>query len=165
MRPRLIAGGAAALTLALTGATPATAADGDASLSVLHGVPDLTVDAWVNGERTLDDFTPGTLAGPLALPPGTYSVAITAAAAADARAPAIGPVALSLAGDPSCTAVAPLDAPGAPTAPLFPNNTPAPAAGRGRLAVRHTAAAPAVDVLAGGSPVITNLANPAERVL
>lgn len=165
MRTRLVAGGAAGLALALTGALPATAADGDATLSVLHGVPDLTVDVWVNGERTLDDFTPGTLAGPLTLPPGTYSVAITAADAADASAPAIGPVDLSLAADTSYTAVAHLDPAGAPKATLFTNDTSTTAAGQGRLTVRHTAAAPAVDVLAGGSPVLTNLANPGEQVL
>ena len=34
------------------------------------------------------------------------------------------------------------------------------AAGQGRLVVRHTAAAPAVDVLAGGTPVFRNLSNP-----
>ena len=84
MRARLLAGTAAgALALGLVAsvaALPATAATGSsAKLSVLHGVPDLTVDVWVNGERTLDDFTPGTLAGPLDLPAGTYSVAITAA--------------------------------------------------------------------------------------
>jgi hypothetical protein len=38
-------------------------------------------------------------------------------------------------------------------------------AGQGRLTVRHTAAAPAVDVLAGGQAVITNLANPDEQTL
>jgi hypothetical protein len=169
MRTRTLAGGIAGVALALTGAVagavPASAADGDASLSVLHGVPDLTVDVWVNGERTLDDFTPGSLAGPLTLPPGTYAVAITAADAADASAPAIGPVDLTLAGDMSYTAVAHLDAAGAPTATLFTNDTSPTAAGQGRLTVRHTAAAPAVDVLAGGSAVVTNLANPAEQGL
>lgn len=165
MRTRLVAGGVAGLALALTGALPAAAAEGDATLSVLHGVPDLTVDVWVNGERTLDDFTPGTLAGPLTLPPGTYSVAITAADAADASAPAIGPVDLPLAANMSYTAVAHLDASGNPTATLFTNDTSTTAAGQGRLTVRHTAAAPAVDVLAGGSPVIAGLENPDEEIL
>ena len=122
MRTRVIAGGAAGLALALTGALPASADDHDAMLSVLHGVPDLTVDVYVNGERTLDDFTPGTLAGPLELAPGTYSVAITAADAADASAPAVGPVDLTLAGNGNYTAVAHLDAAGAPTATLFTND-------------------------------------------
>ncbi|WNB85834.1 DUF4397 domain-containing protein [Cellulomonas sp. ATA003] len=165
MRTRLIAGSAAGLALALTGAMPASADNHEAMLSVLHGVPDLTVDVYVNGERTLDDFAPGDLAGPLELPAGTYSVAITAADAADASAPAIGPIDLTLAGGSNYTAVAHLDAAGAPTATLFTNDTSNTAAGQGRLTVRHTAAAPAVDVLAGGSPVVTNLSNPNEEVL
>lgn len=165
MRTRPLAAGTAGLVLALTGALPASAAEGDAMLSVLHGVPDLPVDVWVDGQRTLDDFAPGDLAGPLELPAGTYSVAITAADAADASAPAIGPVDLTLESGTSYTAVAHLDAAGTPTATLFTNDTSATAPGQGRLTVRHTAAAPAVDVLAGGSPVITGLANPAEQTL
>lgn len=169
MRARLLAGTAAgALALGLTAtltALPASAAPGDAKLSVLHGVPGLTVDVWVDGERTLDDFTPGTLAGPLELPPGTYSVAITAADAADASSPAIGPVDLPLEGGKNYTAVAHLDASGQPTATLFTNDTSTTAAGQGRLTVRHVAAAPGVDVLAGGQAVISNLTNPDEKSL
>lgn len=146
-------------------ALPAAADNHTASLSVLHGVPDLTVDVWVNGERTLDDFEPGDLAGPLDLPAGTYTVAITAADAADDSAPAIGPVDLPLTAGTSYTAVAHLDAAGEPTATLFTNDTSTTAAGQGRLTVRHTAAAPAVDILAGGTPVISGLENPDEQVL
>ncbi|HQY32893.1 DUF4397 domain-containing protein [Actinotalea sp.] len=152
------------LALAAAGATPAFAAD-EAQLSVLHGVPGLTVDVYVNGELTLDDFEPGDLAGPLALPAGTYTVAITAADAADDSAPAIGPVDLPLAANGNYTAVAHLDAAGAPTATLFTNDVSATAAGQGRLTVRHVAAAPAVDVLAGGSAVISGLENPKESIL
>lgn len=154
----------AAAGLAIAAAAPATAAN-HATLSVLHGVPGLTVDVWVNGERTLDDFAPGDLAGPLELPAGTYTVAITTSDAADASSPAIGPVDLPLESGRSYTAVAHLDADGDPTASLFTNDISQTAAGQGRLTVRHVAAAPAVDVLAGGSPVITNLSNPDEQVL
>jgi hypothetical protein len=165
MRPRLLAAGTAAGLLAAGAlAVPAQAQDG-AQLSVLHGVPGLTVDVYVNGERTLDDFEPGDLAGPLELPAGTYSVAITAADAADDSEPAIGPVELPLEAGVNYTAVAHLDESGAPTANLFTNDTSPTAAGEGRLTVRHTAAAPAVDVLAGGSAVISGLANPDEEVL
>ncbi|HSK27740.1 MAG TPA: DUF4397 domain-containing protein [Jiangellales bacterium] len=165
MRPRLIAAGAAAGLLAAGAlAVPAQAQD-SAQLSVLHGVPGLTVDVYVNGERTLDDFTPGSLAGPLSLPAGTYSVAITAADADDASAPAIGPVDLPLEAGRNYTAVAHLDAAGEATAALFTNDTTQTAAGEGRLTVRHVAAAPAVDVLAGGSAVVSGLANPDEQVL
>ncbi|PFG43329.1 uncharacterized protein DUF4397 [Isoptericola jiangsuensis] len=154
-----------ATTTAAALASPAAAADGDAMLSVLHGVPDTTVDVWVDGELTLDDFAPGDLAGPLELPAGTYSVAVTAADAEDDSDPVIGPVDLPLEGGTSYTAVAHLDVDGAPTASLFTNDTSDIAAGEGRLTVRHVAAAPAVDVLAGDDPVIEGLENPDEAVL
>jgi hypothetical protein len=167
MRNRIFTAGAgaAAIAAAIALAGPAQAAEGDAQLSVLHGVPGLTVDVWVNGDRTLDDFTPGSLAGPLALPAGAYELAITASDAADASAAVIGPVSVTLAANGNYTAVANLDAAGNPTANLFTNDVSQIEAGKGKLSVRHTAAAPAVDILAGGSPVITNLANPNEQTL
>ncbi|WEO78048.1 DUF4397 domain-containing protein [Cryobacterium sp. SO2] len=165
MRKILFGGIAAGALVALVGIAPAHAADDVAQLSVLHGVPGLTVDVYVNGDLTLDDFAPGDLAGPLELPPGTYTVAITASDAADASAPAIGPVDLPLEAGQNYTAVAHLDPAGTPTATLFTNDISTIGAGDGRLTVRHVAAAPAVDVLAGGTAVITNLANPAESLL
>lgn len=165
MRTSLFSAGAVAIAAALTLAGPAQAAEPDAQLSVLHGVPGLTVDVWVNGERTLDDFAPGTLAGPLALPAGAYELAITAANAKDASAPVIGPVKVNLAASGNYTAVANLDAAGKPTANFFTNDVSQIGPGKGKLTVRHTAAAPAVDILAGGAPVISNLANPKEKTL
>ncbi|WP_045731859.1 DUF4397 domain-containing protein [Pseudarthrobacter chlorophenolicus] len=167
MRKRIFTAGigAAAIAAAMALAGPASAAEGDAQLSVLHGVPGLTVDVWVNGDRTLDDFTPGSLAGPLALPAGAYQIAITAADAADASAAVIGPVTVNLAANGNYTAVANLDTAGKPTANLFTNDVSQIAAGKGKLTVRHTAAAPAVDVLAGGSAMVTNLSNPNEQTL
>lgn len=165
-RPLAAAAGSFAVAALTLAAVPAQAAGADAAqLSVLHGVPGLTVDVWVNGERTLDDFAPSTLAGPLELPGGTYTVAITAADAADASAPAIGPVDLPLEAGGSYTAVAHLDGSGNPTATLFTNDTTPTAAGQGRLTVRHVAAAPGVDVLAGGQAVVSNLTNPNEQKL
>jgi hypothetical protein len=149
--------------MALAG--PAQADGGDARLSVLHGVPGLTVDVSVNGARTLDDFAPGSLAGPLALPAGAYELAITAADAANASAPVIGPVSVTLAAGGNYTAVANLDATGKPAANFFTNDVSRIDAGKGKLTVRHLAAAPAVDVLAGGAPVVSNLANPAGQTL
>jgi hypothetical protein len=45
---------------------------------------------------------------------------------------------------------------------VFENDTSAIAAGEGRLQVRHTAAAPAVDVKADGAVAFSNLSNPDE---
>jgi hypothetical protein len=136
-----------------------------AKLSVLHAVPGLTVDVYVDGKLTLDNFKPGTLAGPLDLKGGTYSVAITASDAKDDSDPAIGPVDLPLKSGGNYTAVAHLEEGGDPTASLFRNDISKMAAGEGRLTVRHTAAAPAVDILAGGDAVVSDLSNPDEEVL
>jgi hypothetical protein len=167
MRSRALAL-AAAGTIILAGtaltAAPAHAAD-DAKLSVLHAVPGLTVDVYVDGKRTLDNFKPGMMAGPLELAAGTYSVAITASDAKDDSDPAIGPVDLKLSAGGNYTAVAHLEEGGDPTATLYDNDTSKTDAGQGRLTVRHVAAAPAVDVLAGGDAVISDLSNPDEKVL
>ncbi|MCR2763566.1 DUF4397 domain-containing protein [Microbacterium sp. zg.B48] len=166
MRKTIAAGVVAGFALAAGFIAPAQAISATtADLSVLHGIPDTPVDVYVNGELTLDDFQPGDLAGPLDLPAGDYEVALTATDAADASAPILGPITLSLAANTSYTAVAFLDEAGDPTAKLFTNDTQTTAAGEGRLTVRHVAAAPAVDILAGGAPVVEDLVNPNEATL
>ncbi len=172
MRTTPIAAGALSLAAALTFAAPAQAGgwhhhgEDPAKLSVLHGVPGLTVDVWVNGKLTLNDFKPGRLAGPLELAAGDYKIAITGSDAPNADNPVIGPVNVELDSGGNYTAVAHLDAGGAPTATLFTNDTKAPRNdNKGKLTVRHVAAAPAVDVLAGGTAVIEGLSNPDEATL
>ncbi|PCN47644.1 hypothetical protein Csp2054_11045 [Curtobacterium sp. 'Ferrero'] len=169
MRKTLATGlGAGVLLAAAAAVVPsatATAASGEATLSVLHAVPSVTVDVYLDGERALDDFTPGKLAGPMMVPAGAHSIAITAGDATDDSKPIIGPVDVTLDAGGDYTAVAHDDTSGKPTATLFTNDTSATPAGQGRLIVRHVAAAPAVDVLAGGKAVVTNLSNPDEQAL
>jgi len=169
MRKNLVTGiGAGALLAAFAIAVPATAATaapGDATLSVLHAVPDTTVDVWLDGARAIDDFTPGTMAGPMSVAAGAHTLAITASDATDDSKPIIGPADVSFAAGSNSTAVAHLKADGSPTATVFTNDTSAVPAGQGRLVVRHVAAAPAVDVLAGGKAVVSNLSNPDEQAL
>ncbi|MEB0004264.1 DUF4397 domain-containing protein [Cryobacterium sp. 10I1] len=172
MRKILAVGAAAGVLVALAGFGPAYAGDGGhghgsgdngpAELTVFHGIPGVTVDVYVDGALTLDDFTPGSFSDTLSLDPGTYSVAITAADAADASSPVIGPVDLSLKSGDNYTAVAHLTEAGEPTATLFTNNPDSVGKGKGRLTVRHVAAAPSVDVLANGAAAITDLTNPDE---
>lgn len=159
-------GGMAVIAAALAAATPANAAEANAQLSVIHGIPGTPVDVWVNGTDTVKDFQPGTMAGPLSLAPATYSVSITKVGASSATdSPIIGPVNLTLAAGGNYSAVAYLDASGKPTAKLFTNDISPTAAGQGRLTVRHVAAAPAVDVVVGGKAVISDLTNSNEQVL
>jgi hypothetical protein len=65
----------------------------------------------------------------------------------------------------NASVVAHLSAEGAPVLTPFVNDTSAVPAGQARVTVRHTAAAPAVDVRAGGTPVVQALANPDEATL
>jgi hypothetical protein len=162
-RTALAAAGAAAL-LPLALAVPASAQEAGAQVRVLHGIPGTPVDVYVNGERALDDFAPGTVTDDLALPAGSYSVAVFAADAADASGtPVIGPVDLAVPASGNVSAIAHLGADGTPTITPFVNDTAAAPAGQGRVVVRHTAAAPAVDVLVGGQAALTNLTNPNEQ--
>lgn len=140
------------LAAAATLTTNEAAAQDDAVLSVLHGVPGLTVDVYVNGALQIDDFTPGTLNPPLTLPAGTYTVAIVAGTDTDDSNPVIGPIPLPLAAGMNYTAVAHLDATGGPTATLFTNDTSPAGDGEGKATVRHTAAnAEGVEVVVNGS--------------
>ena len=169
MRKSLPLAATAALGIALAGGAAPAHADyhdeAEAQLSVLHGVPDMPVDVYVDGELTLDDFNPGDLAGPLELPAGDYEIAITAADAEDASDPVLGPVDLSLSEGMNYTAAAHLSADGEPTVTAFENDTTELDAGEGRLVVRHLAAAPEVDIWGDGAVVVESLANPDEQAL
>ncbi|PZU42365.1 MAG: hypothetical protein DI571_11440, partial [Arsenicicoccus sp.] len=59
-------------------ATPALADGHESTVSVLHAVPGLTVDVYVNGEETVPDFEPGTLTDPLMLAEGSYDIEVYA---------------------------------------------------------------------------------------
>jgi hypothetical protein len=146
-------------------ATPATAAD-TATVSILHAVPDTPVDVYANGERLLDDFQPGTLTDPLQLPAGSYDLALFPADAADASgAPLLSANGVAVPAGANATVVAHLKEDGTPVLTPFVNDVSPVAAGQARVTVRHTAAAPAVDVRAGGSPVVSGLTNPNEQTL
>lgn len=147
------------LAAGLFAAGPAQAAD-TASVSVVHGIPNTPVNVFVNGKSTLADFKPGTVAGPLQLPAGTYKITIFPAAnTAGTGTPVISASATVAAGN-NVTLVAHLTADGKPTLTPFANDTSAIPAGQARLIVRHTAAAPAVDVRANGAVAFKSLTNP-----
>ena len=154
-----VAAAAGLLPLAL--AAPCTAAE-NATVSVLHGVPGLTVDVYANGEELIPDFEPGTLTDPLKLPAGSYDLAVFPAGEGPDGDPAIEANDVEVPAGANATVVAHLDANGDPMLSLFANDTSPVPAGQARLTVRHVAAAPAVDVRAGEQPVFEGLENPDE---
>lgn len=142
--------------------TPSAHAQDGSSVSVLHGVPDATVDVWANGKPLLTNFAPGTLTEPQMLPVGSYDLKVVKAGdPADAPA-VIEAKGVQVPAGKNITVVAHLDADGKPKLTPFVNDTSTLAAGKARLTVRHVAAAPAVDVRANGTPALKNLSNPNE---
>ncbi len=147
--------------IALSRTAPATA-----SVYVVHGVPGLTVDVYVNGGLALPGFTPGTITSALNLPPGTYDIEIYP----EGVDPTTNPPAIAGSADVvaglNASLVAHLAEDGSPTLSVFVNDLANLTPGSSRLVVRHTAAVEPVDVSLsqGGSLVgtIEDLANPAE---
>jgi hypothetical protein len=164
-RLTLALGGVLAAAATTLGATAPAAAQETASVYVVHGIPDTPVDVYVDGARLLDDFQPGTAAGPVDVPSGAHQVALFPADAADGSGAPLLSAGQDVQGGGNVTLVAHLTEGGQPAVTPFANDVSPLPAGQARVVVRHTAAAPAVDVLAGGSPVITGLANPGEQRL
>ncbi|WP_405415644.1 DUF4397 domain-containing protein [Pseudonocardia alni] len=146
----------------LLATAPMAVAQDTGSVRVVHGIPGQPVDVYVDGERALDDFEPATVAGPVDLPAGAREVAVFPADAPDASGTPLLEGSADVAAGASATLVAHLDEQGQPALTPFVDDLSTVPAGQARLVVRHTAAAPAVDVLAGGAPLLTGLSNPGE---
>lgn len=147
-----------ALLLSLVVGVGATSATAPVSVYIVHGIPGVPVDVYVNGKLTVPNFQPETILGPLTGPSGSASLAIVAAGG-DPSSPILAGTFSFAAGD-NKTIVAHLDANGAPTVSVFDNDF-SPTNGGARLIARHTAAAPAVDaVLLDGSGAITTRVGP-----
>ena len=156
-----------ALMLLALPAGAAFAQTTDGTVTVLHGIPGdggFPVDIYVNGDYSapfIPGLTFGEFAGPVTLAAADYSIEIYAAGADPASTdPALGPLPVTLPAGANATIEAHLDEAGAPTASVFVNDISEIAAGETRLTVRHTAAAPTVDVLANDGVLFSGLSNP-----
>lgn len=144
-------------------APPAATVDGpisaeDAGVQVLHGIPGVDVDVYVNGEALAPGFSAGTIAGPANLDPGSYDVDIYAASdaapasAADRSDDPLISETMTVGADPA-TLVAHLDGSGVPTLSAFAENFESLDPATGRIDLRHLAAAPAVQASVDGVDV------------
>jgi hypothetical protein len=163
----LVVAGAAALAAgpSLAAAqTPTPISAPVATVMLLHGIPGATVDVAVNGQVVIPNFEPGDMQDLSSFAGQTLTnVEVREAGTTNV---VIGPIAsFPVPASGNVTVVAHLDAAGKPTITPFVNDVTAPPSGQGRLIVRHTAAAPAVDIVVGDARPITNLSNPNESVL
>lgn len=161
--PALAAG--VAVVLSVTGGAPAFAAaeatEDQATVSVLHAVPGLTVDVYAGDKELIPDFTPGTLTEPMKLDAGSYDIKIFKDGEGPQGTPAIEKT-VDVPAGANATLVAHLTADGRPVLDAFVNDTSKVPDGKSRVTVRHVAAAPAVDVRANGAVVFKDLENPKE---
>ena len=123
-------------------APAAPASSGGAKVTVVHAVPGLKVDVYVNDSLFLEDFKPSTIVGPVGLAAGAYDIEITPA---NSSAVALSSTANLTHGD-DLSLVAHLDEAGTPSLSAFDNRKAAVQPPRAGITVRHVAAAPAVDV-------------------
>jgi hypothetical protein len=144
-------------------AAPATAAS-TAKLWVLHGVPGAKVDVCVNGDEVKSNFTYKQRFS-ADLPQGTYKVRVRAASAGECKGAVILKADPKLMAGKNYTAVAGLNERGAPALFLFKNDVSPTDGKNARLSVRHTAAAPKVDVWVNGSKLLQGLPNGGSRTL
>ncbi|MGW3866649.1 DUF4397 domain-containing protein [Streptomyces sp. NPDC005047] len=168
MNPRVpgaILAAGAAVALSVTAGAPAfaqsQAGDDQATVSVLHGVPGLTVDVYAGDKELIPDFEPGTLTDPMKLDAGSYDIKVFKNGEGPDGTPAIEK-SVDVPAGANATLVAHLTADGKPALDAFVNDTSKVPAGKARLTVRHVAAAPAVDVRADGKAVFEGLENPKE---
>ena len=133
MRYKILSGLAVGFLATVGVAAPAQAISATSSdVYVVHGIPGLTVDVYVNDALTLEDFTFGTVAGPLDLPAGDYKIQVFAADADPATAtPAIDVPAAAVPANQSVSLVAQYDASGNPKLGVFVNDISTIPAGQG----------------------------------
>lgn len=150
----------AVLTLASAGS--AVAAD----VFVVHGIPGVVVDVYAStagapipGSPTIPGLRPKDVRSVTA-GPGVFDIRIYAAGAnPQTAAPVISVLGAVLPATGEVSVVAHLDAVGTPTASIYQNDASPVQSGWARVSVRHTAAAPPVQLTAGGVPKLA-LANP-----
>jgi hypothetical protein len=120
---------------------------GDATVYVVHGIPNVPVDVAVDGGCAIEGFMFGDQVGPIMLPAGDRQITISLA---DEMNPCGGDVVLDVTvpfmDDENVTVIAYLDEMGAPTAGKFDNDFSETDPGTARIMLHHTAAAPMVDV-------------------
>jgi hypothetical protein len=157
---RVIGGIAAIGAIAATSiAAGSVAAQADETVTLLHGVPGVPVDVWVDGAVAFPDFQPEQTQD-LSQFRGDTLADVQLFVAGTTNAVTDPPVDLAVPDSGSWTVIAHLDASSAVVISSFENNTAATATeGNGRLTVRHAAALGAVDLVVGDQRPISGLAS------
>ena len=150
------AGGILSAAGLASASTVQPAASGDAALTVIHGVPGVTVDVCADGKAAITGFTFNSQKS-LSLPAGTYSLGVVKTGQACTSANYLTSASATLSSGENASAIAYLNSSGKPALGLYENSLASVPSGQGRLVLSHNADAPAVKVAAGGTTLASSL--------
>lgn len=155
---KLLLGAVALLAAAFVAPAGASAQTSEATVTLLHGIPGVTVDVVVDGEVVIPGFEPGTTQDLSPFAGQTLmNVEVRPAGGTDA---VIGPVeSFPVPASGTFLVIAHLDAQGTPALTPFEIDTSAVGDGEGRVTVIHAAAAPAVDLVVGDARPVEGASN------
>jgi hypothetical protein len=142
---RLTAAVAVVGTGIMTGPTVAHAQAPTGLVTVVHGLRGVVADVYVDNTLVLPAFQPERVTDPVALPAGEHHVDIRVTGKPADATPDVS-ADVDVKADARQSVVAHLNAGGSPTITAYLDDMSPVAAGQTRAVVRHTAAAPAVDV-------------------
>ncbi|MBX9470603.1 DUF4397 domain-containing protein [Microcella sp.] len=154
MRNRILAGLGVAALATVGVAAPANALSSTtADVWVVHAFPGVTVDVFINGDLAIDAFAPGDVEPLVDVPAGNYVIDIAADSADTTITPGdglfgTGAGGVDVAAATSYSLVAHPNTSGDPILTPFVNDLSSVGAGNASVTVRHTANAPAVNVVA-----------------
>jgi hypothetical protein len=157
VRRRAVVGAAALMTTAVLGAWAGAsqAAEPQARIYVVQGLPGRTVDVAVDGRTEATGMAGATLSKAIDVSPGKHTISFSdkgtriLARMVDLRRGSSTDVVLHL----------PVNPAGAPTVTLYDNATKPVPAGKAAVAVAHTAAVPPADIRVNGKVLFANIAN------
>ncbi|MGC9962561.1 MAG: DUF4397 domain-containing protein [Acidimicrobiales bacterium] len=130
-----------------------------AEATLIQGLPQTSVDVYLNGTEIVQNFRFKGVVGPLPLVPGRYHLAIRLHGTKRDTKPLLEGTGWLKAGD-DVTIVAELDSAGNPALARFWNPRPEIAKGRSELVVRNVADDAGLTVYADGLRIFRNLTNP-----
>lgn len=151
--------GAAVTAAALSiGGTDAVSAQGDASVTIVHGIPGITVDVQVDGEVVIAGFDAGDIQDLTPLAGQTLQDIVATRSGGDEVV--IGPIeSFTVPGEGNTSVVVHLDNSGRPTITPYLNAAPPTEQGRGLFTVRHVADAAPVAVTLDDEDVLSGIGN------
>jgi Domain of unknown function (DUF4397) len=156
---RLTAAVAVVGTTAIAGSTVARAQTPTGLVTVVHGLRGVVADVYVDNTLLLPAFQPERVTDPVAVPAGEHHVDIRVTGKPADSPPDVS-ADVNVQADARQSVVAHLDAAGSPTITAYVDDMSPVAAGETRAVVRHTAAAPAVDVGLNQTVVASGLTEP-----